>query len=159
MPPLSPSPSPLAGPVDVDMVSRAIGVAMAAASQTKAAAGGPEDSSRETDKVNALARLEFRQQLPQLNDSDVDFDKHWMQFQSILDCHSFGRKGVRPMDVLLVYRKCLPIGSARLRIFNTMFARAMKRGRLPDQAREVMDEIRTKLQRDIRETFIQKQDR
>ncbi len=89
--------------------------------------GHGHSDDRAFDKVNALAGLEFKQTLPVLKASDTDVDKHWRQFQSILDCHAFGRKAVRPYDVLVVYRKCLPLGSIRLRIFNTCLERLGRR--------------------------------
>ena len=73
--------------------------------------------------MNTLAGLGFKQTLPVLKDSDTDFDRHWRQFESIIDCHAYGRKAVRPYDVLVVFRKTLAPGSARLSMFNTGRAR------------------------------------
>ena len=44
--------------------------------------GGERSSSptREADKINALAGLEFKQNLPVLQDSDPDFEAHWLVF-------------------------------------------------------------------------------
>ena len=52
-----------------------------------------------------------------------------MEFQSIMDCHAYGRKEVRPLDVLVVYRKALAEGSVRLRIYDTLVRRARRSGR------------------------------
>ncbi len=51
--------------------------------QREARLGDPDDRDhqRRVDKVNALAGLEFKQQLPVLKDSDTDFDKHWRRFR------------------------------------------------------------------------------
>eukprot|EP00969_Alexandrium_andersonii_P016802 736348-Alexandrium_andersonii.AAC.1 len=57
--------------------------------------------------------------MPVIKDSDPDFDKHWRNFQPIIDCHSFGRRGVRPLDALTVFKKTLPAGSIRLRTYET----------------------------------------
>ena len=116
-----------------------------------------EDTRRE--RVNALVGLEFKQSLPVLKDSDTDFESHWRQFQSVLDCHSFGRQGVRPLEVLTVYRRCLPAGSTRLQIYEIMLKRAQKKGRLPNEAKDVLDEIKARLRTAIRETDFQREDR
>ena len=62
-------------------------------------------------------------------------------FQSVLDLQNFGRNGVRPLDMLTGYRNCLYAGSVRLRTFDTLFNRALKNKRLPQEAAQVMEEI------------------
>eukprot|EP00969_Alexandrium_andersonii_P207667 9174324-Alexandrium_andersonii.AAC.1 len=63
-----------------------------------AAAAAPADpsagpSGTADDRLNALAGIKFEQTMPVIKDSDPDFDKHWRNFQSIIDCHAFGRRG------------------------------------------------------------------
>ena len=58
--------------------------------------------SRTGDRLNAIAGFEFKQHLPVIKDSDCDFERHIREFQLILDCHSFGRRGIRPIDQLTV---------------------------------------------------------
>ena len=70
-----------------------------------------------------------------------------------------GKKGVRPYDMLTVFRKTLAPGSTRLKVFDTVVKRARKLGRLPAEAKEVFDEVVIKLRRTIRETVMQKQER
>ena len=55
--------------------------------------GRPDDSAQANDKLNAIAGFKFEQSLPVIKDSDYDFERHVREFQSILDCHSFGRRG------------------------------------------------------------------
>lgn len=69
--------------------------------------------------VHAIDGLELKQQLPVITDSNPDMDKHIMEFQSILDCQTFGRKRDRPIDVLHVFRKTLASGSTREKVYDT----------------------------------------
>ena len=114
------------------------------------------DEPRVDDKLYALTGLKFDLQLPVLKDSDVDFARHWRNFKSIIDCHAYGRKGVRPLDMLTVLRKTLPTGRVRLRTYDTLVDRARRMGKLPDEAAKVFDELQIKLRRCIRETQDQK---
>ena len=88
-----------------------------------------------------LAGIKFEQSIPILRDTSANFDKHWNEFQNILDCHCHGKDKVRPYDTLIIYRKAIKEGSTRLRIFDTMMARARKLQRLPDDAAAVLEEI------------------
>lgn len=45
-------------------------------------------------RVNAIAGLEFKQQLPIVKDCKPDMDKHIMEVHSVLDCQTFGRAGL-----------------------------------------------------------------
>ena len=56
------------------------------------------------------------------------------------------------MDFLTIYRKCLPQGSVRARVYDTNLERAKKQGRIPDQAEAVTEEIRLKLRDLIKDT-------
>ena len=93
------------------------------------------------DKLNAVSGLEFKQTLPILKDSETDFAKQWMNVQSILDGHSYGRQSVRPIDTLTSFRKTLMPGSTRLLIYDIMSRRARCAGKLPLGAQEPMDKI------------------
>ena len=103
------------------------------------------DEARADDKLNALTGIKFDQTLPVLKDSDVDFSRHWRNFKSIMDCHAYGRRGVRPLDMLTVFRKTLPVGSVRLRAYDTHVDRARRTGRLPEDAAAVLEEMQIKL--------------
>merc|ERR1712242_297076 len=105
------------------------------------------------------AGFKFEQSLPVIKDSDYDFERRVREFQSILDCHSFGRRGIRPYDQLTLFRKTLPSGSVRLKVYDTAIKRARKAGKLPHEAREVYEGILIKLRGVIRETRMQKQER
>eukprot|EP00969_Alexandrium_andersonii_P272967 12065198-Alexandrium_andersonii.AAC.1 len=50
-------------------------------------------------------------------------------------CIRDSRKGVRPLDVLTVFKKTLPAGSIRLRTYETFIDRARRQGRLPLNAK------------------------
>ena len=109
------------------------------------AAQPPDDRAVATDRLNAIAGFEFKQSLPVIKDSDFDFERHVREFQSILDCHTFGRRGIRPYDQLTVFRKTLPAGSVRLKVYDTAVKRARKAGKLPHDAKDVYDDIIVKL--------------
>eukprot|EP00969_Alexandrium_andersonii_P160100 7073735-Alexandrium_andersonii.AAC.1 len=70
----------------------------AAAAPADPSAGG--SGAAADDRLNALAGIKLEQTMPVLKDTDPEFDRHWRNFQSIGDCHSFGRRGVRPLDAL-----------------------------------------------------------
>ena len=123
------------------------------------AAQPPEDRAVATDRLNAIAGFEFKQSLPVIKDSDFDFERHVREFQSILDCHTFGRRGIRPYDQLTVFRKTLPAGSVRLKVYDTAVKRARKAGKLPHDAKDVYEDIITKLRTVIKETPMQRQER
>ena len=74
-------------------------------------AGPADDTAAANDKLNAIHGFKLEQSLPVIKDTDFDFDRHVREFQSILDCHTFGRRGIRPYDQLTVFRKTLPAGS------------------------------------------------
>ena len=120
---------------------------------------GGSGEERVNDKLNALTGIEFKQTLPVIRDADPDFDKHWRHVQSILDCHAFGRQGVRPLDVLILMKKTLAPSSSRLRTYQTLMDRARKKARLPAEAAKVLEEIKARLNSMIRETSFQREDR
>ena len=103
--------------------------------------------------------IKFEKTVPILRDSDPDYETHWRQFQSILDCYSFGRTAVRPIDTLNYYLQAHPAGSARLLIYDTLFKQAMIAGRLPHEAKDVFEEIKARMKSAIEETWFQNQDR
>ena len=106
-----------------------------------------------------LAGLGFKQSLPVIKDSDLDFEKHLREFRAIVDCYALTRQqGVRPYDLLVVFKRTLAPGSTRLKLENEI-ARAVKAGRLPFQAQAVYDEIIAKSRSTIRESRLQKQTR
>ena len=105
---------------------------------TKPSGGDSDDRAVAADRLNALAGFEFKQSLPVIEDSDPDLERHVREFQSILDCHYFGRRGIRPCDMLTVFRKTLPAASVRLQVYDTAIKRARKTGRHPQEAKESM---------------------
>ena len=90
---------------------------------------GGESKNRDDDKCNASIGLKFDQSLPVLKDSDVDFETHWLNFTSIMEMLSFGRRGVRPMDRLVAFGTSLqksftrPLGSGPRRMGGSLSTR------------------------------------
>ena len=107
-----------------------------------------------------LAGLEFKQTLPVIKDSDLDFDRHMREFRGIVDCYAMNRKeGIRPYDLLVVFRRTLPANSTRLKIYDNVLSQAQKDKRLPHQAQAVYDAILHKMRDTLRESVITKQTR
>ena len=107
-----------------------------------------------------LAGLEYKQSLPVIKDSDLDFDKHLRDFKGIIDCYALTRKdSVRPYDLLVVFKKTLAVGSTRMKIYENEIALAVRANRLPLQAQAVYDEILAKMRSVLRESKLQKQSR
>ena len=78
---------------------------------------------------------------PILKDSDPEFDRHWRSFEATIQSQTFNGRKVKPMDFLTIYRKCLPQGSIRARVYDTNLERAKKQGRIPDDAEAVTEKI------------------
>ena len=119
----------------------------------------PQESAEPVERVGAITGLEYKQNLPVIKDTDTNLERHVREFQSILDCHTVGKKGVRPYAMLSVFRKTLAPGSTRLKVYDTVVNRARKQGRLPEEAKAVFDELLIKLGRTIRETLMQRKER
>ena len=118
-----------------------------------------DEEARWNDKVNALAGLEFKAKIPIIKDSNKDLDSHLREFQSVLDMHSYGRKGVRAIDRLVVYKRSLEPNGVRAKIYDHEQRVAMRKGRLPQEAQQVFEEIVAKQKRRIRETQMGKEER
>ena len=107
-----------------------------------------------------LAGLEFTQSLPVIEDSDLDLEKHLRDFRGIVDCYQLMRnEGIRPYDLLVVFKTTLAAGSTRLKIYDNEVNKASKAGRLPEQALEFYKEIVAKLRNTIRESKLQRETR
>ena len=81
-------------------------------------------------------------------------------------CYQFGGKKARPIDVLYMYGNGFPNGSTRARVFHNHMRRASKTDpvtkkppRLPEEAAQVLNEIRNDLRTYIWETEMQKRTR
>jgi len=114
-----------------------------------------EDDSR-TDKFHAISGMEFKMSPPLIADNDPDLDKHDAAFDNMLACYSAGTKKTRDIDKLHMYSRSFKEGSTRKKVYDNILRRAVKDGRIPDQAKEVMAEIRAELRTYIWETPIQK---
>ena len=114
--------------------------------QAATALGSDEIAALIQRQGSPLAGLEFKQTLPVIKDSDLDFDRHLREFRSIVDCYALSRnEGIRPYDLLVVFRRTLAVGSTRIKIYDNMIAQAQKDSRLPFQVQAVYDEILAKM--------------
>ena len=95
-----------------------------------------------------------------MKDSETDFDRHYRQFQSIVDCHQVSRDSViTPLEVLTLYKRCLPPGGIRERAYTTLVSRAQRNQSLPKEASAVLAEMKAKLRALIFETSFQREER
>ena len=77
----------------------------------------------------------------------------------VMELQAYGRNGLRPLDLLYGYRRAFNTGSIRLRTYNLIVDRAIKQGRIPEDARAVLEEVKVRIRDDIRETTMQSQTR
>lgn len=95
-----------------------------------------------------------------VKDSDLDFDKHMREFRSIVDCYALNKnQGVRPYDLLVIFRRTLAPGSMRLKIYDNAIAQAQKDNHLPVQAQQIYDKIPVQIRSVLRESIVTKQTR
>ena len=99
------------------------------------------------------------QDVPVLVDRDPDFDAHWSRFLTVVQTHTLGKRKVPDMELLVVYRRCFPEGSIRLLIFDTHMNEATRINRLPEEAAQVMKEVKAELRNAIIETIFQRRNR
>ena len=137
---------------DSEMVRALREISAAQAEMLKAHKGtrrpaGAEDS----DHYNAVSRFEMKQNVPILKDTDMDLDKHLLELNSLLDCHSYGNQIIRPIDRLNIFRKSLVQGGTRQAMADIVMKRAHKQKRLPHEAKEVYEEVLAKLRKIMRE--------
>ena len=77
-----------------------------------------------------------------------------------MDCYALNRKeGIRPYDLLVVFRRTLAAASTRIKIYDNAIAQAQKDNRLPHQAQAIYDEILAKMKSVLRESKLTKQTR
>ena len=69
------------------------------------------------------------------------------------------KEGIRPYELLVVFRRTLPANSTRLKIYDNVMCQAQKDKRLPHQAQAVYDAILHKMRDTLRESVITKQTR
>ena len=101
----------------------------------------------------------MKQNVPVLKDTDMDLDKHLLELNSLLDCHSYRNQIIRPIDRLNIFRKSLAQGGMRQAMADIVVKRAQKQKRLPHEAKEVYDEVLAKLRKIMRETPLEKKER
>ena len=77
----------------------------------------------------------------------------------VMELQAYGRNGLRPLDLLYGYRRAFNTGSIRLRTYKVIVDRAIKQGRIPEDARAVLEEVKVRIRDDIRETTMQSQTR
>ena len=119
-----------------------------------------ETAALVASRGSPLARLEFKQSLLVITDSDFDFERRLREFRAIADCYALiRREGIRPYDQLVACKETLAPGSKRLNIYDNEVAKAVKANRLPFQAQAVYDEIWEKMRNTVRESKLQRQTR
>ena len=148
-----------------DLFDRLITVQESLANRVGPAGGPPVPAAREvdeeryTDKVNALAGIKFEKKIPVIKDNDLDLDRHIREFEAVLAMHSFGRRGIRPVDRWTMYKTSLQEGGIRFKIYMQEERVAMRTGRLPAEAQAVYEETIKKQKDRLRETDLKKRER
>ena len=121
--------------------------------------GEEGDGVFRSEKLQAITALDVKQPLPVIRDDDAALDKHNRDFDDVLQCYEFGGKRLRNIDRLQLYGRTFPAGSTRLKVYDNIIRRARTAKRLPQQAAEVLVEIRQELTTYIWETVLQKMTR
>ncbi len=87
-----------------------------------------------TSRGSPRARLKCKQSLPVIKDSDLDFERRLRELRAIVDCYALTRReGIRPYDLLVVFKKTLAPGSTRLKNYDDEMARASRMGKDADR--------------------------
>ena len=89
----------------------------------------------------------------------MNFEDHWNDFMSIVNGQAYGRKAVRPYDVLNLFRKALPLGSTRLKMYDLILKQTRQDERIPEDAAAVLIEVKEQLSDIIQESTLAKQER
>ena len=85
------------------------------------------------DKMNAISMFEFKQNLPVMEDTDPDLDRHDRLFWNMVSCYQVSGRGPRDVHVLYMYQSGFKEGSTRRPIFNLAYSRAVKARRIPNK--------------------------
>ena len=94
--------------------------------------------------------------MPSIRDDDPDLDRHDLAFENNCACYAYGGRKLRGVDRLRLYGNSFKEGSTRRKVFDIALRIAISRGRVPDEAVEVLKEIRSDLRTYIWETPMQK---
>ena len=117
-----------------------------------------QQSAQQQGRKNIIG-LKIDQTLPLLKDSDSDFEGHWRQFQSVLECYGKCGAQLSSYETLIMYRRGLPNGSIRIRTFDNELKKARNRNRLPDDVANVSLEFWGKLAELLKESDFQRKGR
>eukprot|EP00973_Karenia_brevis_P067362 9369675-Karenia_brevis.AAC.1 len=82
-----------------------------------------QDKGGSSDKFQTIAGLDFKRNLPKIEDTDPDLDRYTLAFDSAIACHSFGTRKIREIDKLHVYGQGFKEGSTRRRVFDNYIRR------------------------------------
>jgi hypothetical protein len=107
-------------------------------------------------RFQAVTTLEIKRHLPVIGDEDPDLARHNEEFDMHIATQNTGGRKMRAVDELLQYSNSLKAGSIRRRTLENEKRRAKMEGRLPKEARAVLEEIRAMLLPVIWETSMQK---
>ena len=108
------------------------------------------------DKVNVVGGADFKRAQPKITDKDYDFRTFLRRWRTYVQCCIIGKKPFRDIELLLMFRECFQEGSIRWRVYDLEYRKAEDQGRIPHEAKEVLEEIITKLSGMLFETPIAK---
>ena len=105
---------------------------------------GVDEDSR-SDRIASLTQLDLKKKIPTIPDSDADLERHNQEFDNLIACAYAGRKAPTAIDKLHLYGQGFQPGTTRRRVYDLCVRRAQMDGRLPQEAKEVAEEIRAEL--------------
>ena len=74
----------------------------------------------------------------------------------MIACCSIGSRKRRDVDILHFYSECFKEGSTRRKVYDNVLRRAIRAKRMPQEAKEILAEIRMELRNYIWKTSMQK---
>jgi len=123
---------------------------------------GPNDedgiSRAQSEKFQAISHMDFKTVAPTIRDDEADMDGHDRQFDVMISNYAHGRRKPRAIDTLHKYAFSFKEGSTRRKVYDKAMRTAIRKGRIPAEAAEVLAEIRAEVRTFIWEAEIQKDD-
>ena len=111
------------------------------------------------DRFQAISHLDFKASVPTIRDDDPDLDGHDRKFDTMIESYAYGGRKPRDVDRLYTYASGFKEGSTRKQVYDNAIRRAVRKCRIPQEAGEILEEIREELRTFIWETRMQKMTR
>ncbi len=106
-----------------------------------------KDGENEMDRVQSICYFDYKRPPPTIKDDDPNLDKYDREFDIAIQCWEFNGRWMKDINKLYIYGNGFDQGSTRRRVFENMLRRASTEGRIPANAKEVLEEIKTETHR------------